>query len=301
MYPKPITTTSDTFTFSGHASQIFLESSVEEILNAFQPIQKVGAHALEERQLFLANTTTTSRDYSLYQQYASAVKVTYTASQISSRQSKKGEILLFGETLCPDEIYALGIVYVHNDGTTSPVFHIPGRPANLDMTGHEHPYISSHTDWDTDNIIGDSNVFNDTKSLRWQAYSTATIETAESNSTFHTGYLGYYETTTVYPEIENCEGNAYWGQDYYGNNLEGTPIRHHRMPGQYMYVGSGQASYPQYDINLTFDNVELPDDVVGWFIVYGDRSEERTVLDRGYFRQMNWDPTDEVLYHSYLD
>lgn len=73
------------------------------------------------------------------------------------------------------------------------------------------------------------------------------------------------------------------------------------MPGQYMYVGAGNASYPQYDINLTFDNVLLPPDVVSWYIVYGDRSEERTVLDRGFLRTMNWDDTDEVFYHSYID
>jgi len=29
-----------------------------------------------------------------------------------------------------DEVYALGIVYVFKDGSTSPVFHIPGRPAD---------------------------------------------------------------------------------------------------------------------------------------------------------------------------
>lgn len=302
LFPFPITSSTDEFTYTGFDSQIFSQTSTDEILNSYEPIYKVKAHAIEDRKLFLAGLTSSGRDYSLYQRYASAIKVTYQATKVDERQSKKGSIQLFGETLCPDEIYALGIVYVHSDGTESPPFPIPGRPMDVDMTGHTHPYISSYTNWDSDNIIGDPNVFDDTKTDRWQVFSTATIETATSTAISHKGYLGYYQTTTTYPDITACDGESYWGQDWAGNDITSSDyIRHHRMPGQYMYVGAGQASYPQYDINLTFDNVNLPDDVVSWYIVYGDRSEERTVLDRGFLRTMNWDDTDEVTYHAHID
>lgn len=146
LFPEPITGNSATVKYTGFSSQIFGESTTDEILNSFEPIYKVKTHAIEDRKLFLANTSSKDHDYSLYQRYASAIKVTYNASRVDGRQAKSGSVQLFGETLCPDEIYALGIVYVHDDGTESPVMPIPGRPADIDMTGHTHPYISSHTD-----------------------------------------------------------------------------------------------------------------------------------------------------------
>lgn len=296
--PKPITSDTDTTVYTGYDSQIYNQGSVDELLVPTKAVHKVKAHEIGERKLFLSNLTAPERDYSKYQAYASSIKVTYTATKIDERQAKRGSVQLYGETLCPDEIYALGIVYVHADGTESPVFHIPGRPADINMTGHTNPYITSHTNWDTDNIVGDDNVFDDAKTARWQVYSTATIETATSNTNTHKGYLGYYQTTTTYADLEDCDGNNYWGEDYYGNTITSSDyVRHHRMPGQYMYVGAGQATHKQYDINLTYDNVTAPNsDVIGWYFVYGDRTEERTVLDRGFIRTLNWDPTDEVNY-----
>lgn len=301
LFPRPVEFLTTDFTYTGFSSQVLQESTSDEILNAFESVHKVTAHEIEDRKLFLAGTTAPARDYSLYQRYASAVKTSYVGITQSERDAKRDSSQAYGSTLCPDEIYAFAIVYVHDDGTESPAFPIPGRPADLDMTGHTHPYIPSHTNWDTDNLIGDANVFNDSKTNRWQVYSTATIETAESSETLVTGHMGYYQTTTVYPEIESCDGEDYWGQDYWGNDLAGEFIRHHRVPAQYMYVGSGQAAYPQYKYYPKFENVELPANAIGWKIVVGDRSEERTVLDRGFLRHMNWDPTDEVFYHAYID
>lgn len=42
-----------------------------------------------------------------------------------------------------DEVYALGIVYVFNDGSTSPVFHIPGRIANLIPVNGNNPFVGA--------------------------------------------------------------------------------------------------------------------------------------------------------------
>jgi len=69
-----------------------------------------------------------------------------------------------------------------------------------------------------------------------------------------------------------------------------------------MYVGAGNASYGQYRITLELDNLEFPDSsIVGYYIVYGDRTEDRTVLDRGFIKPLSWDPTDEVYYYDYPD
>lgn len=73
-----------------------------------------------------------------------------------------------------------------------------------------------------------------------------------------------------------------------GNALVDTNIRHHRMPNQLSYFDGGAASYGQYRITLELDNIEFPDSsIVGYYIVYGDRTEEKTILDRGIIKPLS--------------
>jgi len=78
------------------------------------------------------------------------------------------------------------------------------------------------------------------------------------------------------------------------------------MPAEWLYkdtaVDNDFAAYPQYKYNLLFDEIEAPDEsVVGYYIVIGDRTDNKTVLDRGYLRAMYWDTQDEVFAHNYID
>jgi len=232
LFPAPITTTTEQYTYTGFNSQVLSAASIEEILVPRQRIEKAVAHVIQDRRLYFGNNSFTTRDYSTYQRYASKIKLTYKATAAGDRDAKNPQNYIYGHTLCHDEIYALAIVYVHDDGSLSPAFHIPGRPANLDFTGHTNPYITSYTIWDRDDITGDPNIFNPAKTERWQVFSTATIDTANSNALEHVGYLGFHENPQTYPIIETCDGGDYWGLDWYGNPLDGDKIRHHRMPAQ---------------------------------------------------------------------
>lgn len=62
------------FVYNGELAQVEREGTIEEILVGHQAIEKVGAQAIKDNVLFVANTSYEYRDYSKYQQYASKIK-----------------------------------------------------------------------------------------------------------------------------------------------------------------------------------------------------------------------------------
>lgn len=291
LFPEPIQSVTDDFVYTGAASQISTQTSLDELLTPRQRIEKVAAQVIDNNRLFIGNIDSVNKDYFAYQAFASKIQVKYQSTSIPTlRTAKSSNSYFLPKTLCPDEIYALAIVYIHEDGTESPAFHIPGRPANISelTVDNFHPYFNTnYSTWDTQDIAADPNVFNAAKTKRWQVYSTASIINSLSTGTEHRGYLGYYESPETYPVIASCDGAEFWGEDWKGNPItSSTKIRHHRMPAAYHYkdTGTGYADGSQYDIALVFSNIELPAGTVGYYFVYGDRSEEFTVVDTGFVR-----------------
>lgn len=95
--------------------------------------------------------------------------------------------------------------------------------------------------------------------------------------------MGYHEVSSAtYPDIEACDGEAYWGEDWQGNDIEPgvTKIRHHRMPGPEL-VADAFADASAHQVGIIFSNVELPDGVAKIHFVYGDRTNEKTILAKG--------------------
>lgn len=45
-----------------------------------------------------------------------------------------------------------------------------------------------------------------------------------------TRMVNYQLPDTLYLNVHNCSTDNYWGEDFYGNSLVGTPVRHHRFP-----------------------------------------------------------------------
>jgi hypothetical protein len=268
---------------------VFSDVTIAELLTPNQRIEKVAAHDIDERRLFFGNVTNKSRDYSLYQRFASKIKVTYQ-SQASISDHYRADEPREQQTLTVmhNEVYSLGIVYVHKDGTQSPAFHIPGRPLNpIQLTDpsslHNSPYLITRAAWDTASMLTPTysqNVIDVTKDKRWQVMSTASY--VIDNEGYREGLLGYHETTTNYPDITACDGNSYWGTDYQGNPITSSnKIRHHRTPAEFTGF-EALTGFANYQIRLLFHLIEFPnDDVVGYYLVQGDRTFERTVLDKG--------------------
>lgn len=115
---------------------------------------------------------------------------------------------------------------------------------------------------------------------RWQVYNTARGNTS--------GRMAYYECKeAVYQKPDSCCISDYWGKDYCGNALEGTPIRHHKFPCKSMLPGAG------YKLGVVFNNVNYPsEDIVSHFFVVGKRTENnKTVLDQGFAGNLGKDKT----------
>lgn len=74
LFPVPIIATTDVYTYTGFDSQVQGETTLDDILSLFQPIDKVGAHAHTEGRLYLSDITNNTYDWSAFQRYATAVK-----------------------------------------------------------------------------------------------------------------------------------------------------------------------------------------------------------------------------------
>ena len=111
----------------------------------------VQSHAQVENKLLLGNLTSPENDWQEFQRIASDIQVEYfvykgesatdsiceydlvhgdlfDSNSVPEASSYSGEVVTFdNKTYMRDEVYALGIVFVFNDGNESPVMHIPGR------------------------------------------------------------------------------------------------------------------------------------------------------------------------------
>ena len=90
-----------------------------------------------DNRLFRANLKDKDIAWGKFQQAANKIQTKYFTrailhEQVANRYSgfADARTTFDNRSYMRDEVYALGIVWVFKDGTTSPVFHIPGRPKN---------------------------------------------------------------------------------------------------------------------------------------------------------------------------
>jgi hypothetical protein len=220
-------------------------------------------------RLVRKNVTEKYVDYSMFQKAASKIRTYY---KVVEKEKDSVATSLMG-----DEVYDIGIVFQRADGATTPVFHIPGARKDyvncVQIQGADSyvltewnedmkPFVESQQDLDAMGGIE-----------RWKVYNTA-VKLADGK-----GRPGYYEATTLYDDIFPCVDD-YWGVDACGFPLEGSPIRHHRMPTR--ITESIYRDDKIRSIGLEFDNIEYPgDDIVGHYFVIRKRTE-KTVLDKGF-------------------
>lgn len=149
----------------------------------------------------------------------------------------------------------------------------------------------------TDLEEDDYNDLPDSEKLKyWQVYNSA-LKLGDNY-----GRMGYTEcSSTVYEAPKSCCVTDYWGTDACGNTLEGTPIRHHRMPCRSL-IGTSKNGSPRKTIKLgvRFHNVEYPDSrIVSHSFYVGERTENnKTVLDQGFAGSLGKD--DEYTAFSFF-
>ena len=135
-YTDVLSTKNTSFTYTG--TNGFTKGTKEEILFFNDIIYKAGSIEQIENRLLLANTSGKDVDLCKLQQYASKINAdmvleNIVANQIVDTRNTKSSIVHFGNMVTggtgymPGEMYSFGIVYVFEDTSLSPTFHIPGK------------------------------------------------------------------------------------------------------------------------------------------------------------------------------
>lgn len=321
LYPISIDSATSVYAYTGNVNSVQEQTNLDDIFSSIQRIGTVAAHAITDNRAFVAGVTNTSYDWSLFQRYASKVKVRWVKDPSVSPVDtfvRQGNYYFVQASFMEDEIYALGQVFVMEDGSLSPVFHIPGRAPDV-VTG-SNPIIGTNgvaddaEAWDTGTTTTYGTGTPGSKTKRWQKISTAT---KEGPNTLR-GLMGYHEAVSeTYPDITPCDDDpdGYWGRDWQGNLIEPgvTKIRHHRMPGPEL-AADVFTNTNTHQVGLLISNVEYPPGAVGHYFVYGDRTFEKSILAKGaliplptyselegvyktpLFFPTDWDGTEDLIF-----
>lgn len=177
------------------------KGSETEILMVSDIIGKAKHIEQSENRLLLGNIQGRQVNLCSLQKYASRIKVDCAVKEITlndmqdNRNSKHpSHEFNNGVGYMPGEIYSVGITYIFEDMSVSPVYHIPGKRVE-----HADTIFSPELD-----IQGNQLVY---------------PMSADNSS-----------VNTVYSENDSCGNGSVWGLDYGGQPLLGKPVRHQRFP-----------------------------------------------------------------------
>jgi hypothetical protein len=288
----------------------FIEESVDKVTYTGQDVTAIRlsindifekypyyeiAQDLTAAQDILIWDNLSSIDRINYQSIASQISLKWETYKISSDENYADELNATNlRGYLRDEVYAFEIAFLLNNGKQTDAFHIPGRAAiPSDLT------IVSNTNLDY--------IENTPTAPYWKIYNTASLIGAATgapigNATpYQYGEFAYWESEEEYP----CN------QDIWGD-LAGEPIRHHKFPD---VLVSPIFKSPEYTLGPGFTPVMQSNDIfpigvrvdidqiksliqssdlsdeekaeiVGFKILRGDRSTNRSIVGKGILRNV---------------
>lgn len=233
-----------------------------------------------------------------YQKIANQIHLQWETWRIPSTESYANEYNATNlRSFLRDEVYAIEIQFLLNNGKETDGFHIPGRTKNfLENTYPDIPNTNA-------DFIGSG-----TSAPYWKIYNTATVEDTSPEYTTASTYKGpyqygefaYWESEEKYP----CNSEL-WG------DLAGQNIRHHKFPDvfispifesksfvdkQSMIMGN-DAIFPigiRVNISQIIALIEYSDltvnqkaDIVGFKILRGNRNSNKSIIAKGILRNVN--------------
>lgn len=244
----------------------------------------------------------TSIDRINYQKIANGIVLQWQSYRIPNTENYADELNATNlRGYLRDEVYSFEFVPLLKNGKQLDGFHIPAREANSDdLVGI--PNTSADFVGEPEYYIGTVGY-----SPWWKIYNTASVEGTSSEYSADSGYKGlfqygnfsYWESTELYPCNEEV-----WGE------LANTPIRHHKFPDAVIspifesaifstpndMVMQKDAIFPmgvKIDIqqikNLILTSSltqEQKDNIVGFKIVRGDRSTNKSIVAKGILRNV---------------
>ena len=276
--PLPINALSSEFIYDG--TEPGVESSLEEILINTASYKRAEAINQVDDVLYLGNMT--KHDPLDYQRFANNIKVKAVTQPVTDKimggsgsistsfSAGFGQYQDFLASDNPEKMsyeykgfkrgnaYAFYISFILDDGTESPAYHIPGRPAgtiqylsNTYPENGEIPFSPS-----TLNLLSIAQAVNPNSTPKWYQF----LSPPDSD----TG-LGYWEN-----QNERYTSDDQWqiwdvdseGEPFYtGQTLQGNRVRHHQIPeNDYNpYVEPGQDDAVTARImGVTFENIKIP-------------------------------------------
>lgn len=248
----------------------------------------------------------TSIDQINYQKIANQIQLQWQTYRIPSTENYADPINATDyRGYMRDEIYPFEIVFLLKNGKQTDGFHIPGRAISYNEV--TQPDISS----DNPDFVGTPDYTSGGLgwSKYWKIYNTASITGFAPEYSTDASYKGpcqygefaYWESTDTYP----CNTEV-WG------DLAGQPIRHHKFPDVlvspifesptfvlvpgFTPVMQNDAVFP-IGVRLNIQQVSqliytsnLTDqqkaDIVGFKIVRGNRSTNRSIVAKGILRNV---------------
>ena len=223
----PIGTDNNVFIYTGTNFQS--EISIAEVTTFLDDIESAESIEQIENRLVLGNTKGKQINYCNFQKYASRINVDVITKEVfvtslDESSAKDPSLNNHGVGYMPGEIYSLGVVYIFDDYSESPAFHIPGKntglPTNTVFSAGPNVYPMRNN---SNSSASDSNVCTDIQ----------------------------------YTDNNTCDSEDYWGEDSTGTSLINTPVRHHRMPLRTDINVPMITEVPVATVNNYFKNIKV--------------------------------------------
>jgi hypothetical protein len=302
-------------TYSG-TDKTAIKLSVSDIFEKF-PYYDIANDVTAVQDIIVWNNLT-SIDRVNYQSVASKITLGWETYRIPPGEDYSDELNATNlRGYMRDEVYAFEIVFLLKNGKQTDSFHIPGRIKN---SNESYPDVPDSND----DFIGEPDYQSGELGYSpwWKIYNTASVigfsseyDANDENykGPYQYGELAYWESKEEYP----CDSTV-WG------DLAGEKIRHHKFPdvsvspiienNEINYEGNKIVPSMQdnavFPIGIRIDNSQIngliqsseltseqKDDIVGYKIVRGNRSTNRSIVAKGMLRNVNKYTRDEEEYY----
>ena len=293
-----------------YTGQTTITLTIEDVFEKF-PFYEI-AQDLTAVQDVLVWDQLTSIDRINYQQIANSIDLLWETWRIPPTENYADEINATNlRGYLRDEVYAFEIVFLLKNGKQTDGFHIPGKA----ISSYEQ-LLPNIPDTSPD-FIGQADPLTHDAPY-WKIYNTASV----------TGFSPEYSTNVSYKGPYQFGEFAYWesveeypcNTDVWGS-LAGQKIRHHKFPdvnispiyeskifasSQSMMMGNdavfpiGVKLEPSQILNLIQVSNLTDDqkaDIVGFKIVRGDRSVNKSIVAKGILRNVGeYEREDQSFY-----
>jgi len=280
-----IRTSSIQFTYTGLEST--LDSSLDKLNEVVAYYSAGKSLAQIDNALYIANLKERPEDPRVFQPIANAInvhRVEQLVTTFGTDYNWKAPLAINQRShFMNDEVYALYISFIWNDGSETAAYHIPGKidpPSDGYRDSDALTTLKSYSPWNGVNQSADIDEFltnfPDAKIFHYYGFEDATTK------------MGYWENKNeVYPDIPEI-----WGAN------SGMPVRHHRFPAP-QEVEHIRTDNNYYVNGIQLKNVviptELQDDIIGWKVYYAKRTESnKRILDQSYLSIAEYNESADV-------